>query len=77
MLRSVVLPLLIAFCLAANADEPQHDATKPPYERLLQGDDAKRAAKLNEKIEGTEVADKYDDAIELSKELLRSFTAWG
>ncbi len=55
--------------LAARADEPQPNAKKPPYERLLQGDDAKRAAELKEKIEEAEKADQYDEAIELSERL--------
>src|SRR5262245_23674588 len=55
--------------LAGSGDEPRQ-TPKPPYQRLLQGDDAKRAAALMEQIKAVEQADQYDEAIERCEELL-------
>ncbi len=70
MSRSLLVGLVVAGGLVAMADEPKPDPKKPMYERLLQGDDAKKAAELEEKIRETEQADKYDEAIKFSEELL-------
>jgi hypothetical protein len=67
---AMAVGLLVACCLLASADEPQLVSEKPPYERLLQRDDAKQALELTEKIEKAEQADQYDKAIDYSMELL-------
>jgi len=65
----LAVSFVIVCVLAARADEPKPDAKKPPYERLLEGDDAKQAAELNGQIEKAIEADQYDKAIELGQEL--------
>ncbi len=62
--------LVTAFGLAAVADDPKPDPTQPMYERLLRGDDAMRAADLQKKIAAEEEADRYDEVIKFSEELL-------
>jgi tetratricopeptide (TPR) repeat protein len=69
MRRSVLVGLLVACGLAA-ADDPKPDPKKPPYERLLAGDDLKRAAELGKKIVEAEEAERYDEAIKFCEELL-------
>jgi CHAT domain-containing protein/tetratricopeptide (TPR) repeat protein len=49
----------------ARAAEP-----KPPWQRLLTGDDAKKAAGLQQRIGELEAADRYAEVINLSEELL-------
>jgi tetratricopeptide (TPR) repeat protein len=71
MRQSFLLVTIAAFGLqVALADEPQPDAKKPPYERLLQGDDATQATELNEKIEKAGQDDQFDMVISLNQELL-------
>jgi CHAT domain-containing protein len=62
--------LLAAWTYTTTADEPQANSQKPPYARMLKGDDAKLAEELGKKIEEAEKADKYDEAIALSEKLL-------
>jgi hypothetical protein len=65
-MRHILAALLIlALALVAHADDP-----KPPWQRLLKGDDAKKAAALEKKIKDFEAADKYADAIRVGEELL-------
>src|SRR5205085_8740015 len=66
MLRIRIL-LLLALLLAvvAHASDP-----RPPWQRLLTGADAKKAAELEQRIEKLEAADKYAEAIRLGEELL-------
>jgi hypothetical protein len=45
-------------------------ADKPPYQRLLQGDDVKRAAELQKRIAERAAADDYGGAIQAAAELL-------
>jgi tetratricopeptide (TPR) repeat protein len=56
--------------LASRAGEPQTAAKKPFHERLLQGEDAKRAAELGQQIDRAEQTDQYKQAIEFSQKLL-------
>jgi hypothetical protein len=71
MRQSFLLAFIVGFGIqVAPADEPEPEAKKPPYERMLQGDDAKQAAELNKKIEQAEQADQYDKAIQYTEELL-------
>jgi hypothetical protein len=54
-----------------RADEPEKKAdTKPPYLRLLQGDDARKAAELEKRIAELEAAGRYNEAIRAAEELL-------
>ncbi len=66
MLR-ILLPGLLALSLAALgwADDP-----KPPWQRLLTGADAKKAADLGTRIAEAENADRYADALAATEELL-------
>ncbi len=65
------LGLLSLCALPLAAEEPKAKAeTKAPYERLLEGDDAKKAAGLAKKIEELEAADKYVEALKAAEELL-------
>ncbi len=63
--------MLFFTSLEADAEQPkaQTDA-KPPYERLLQGDEAKQAAELDKKIAKLEAADNYDEALKLQQQVL-------
>jgi CHAT domain-containing protein len=66
MLRMLFVVLLGLFlAVAAHAADP-----KPPWQRLLTGEDAKKAAGLEKRIEELETADKYAEAIRLGEELL-------
>src|SRR5687767_1185746 len=42
----------------------------PPYQRLLQSDDARRAAELEKRREEFEAADTYAEALKAAEELL-------
>jgi CHAT domain-containing protein/Tfp pilus assembly protein PilF len=54
-----------------TASEPKpKPEEKPPYQRLLQGDDAKRAAALEKRIEQFDEAGKFAEAIAAAEELL-------
>ncbi len=73
MIRSLILT--ITFCtlsLALIADDPKQTelAKKPMYERLLTGDDAKKALKLMKRIADLEATDDLESAIESQKELM-------
>src|SRR5947209_6808406 len=58
----VTLVLVLAAC-GVRADDPPKPDTKPMWQRLLQGKDAKKAAELEKKIAEYEKADRYPDAI--------------
>jgi CHAT domain-containing protein len=66
-LTSVAATLILA---VAFADEPAPTESKPPWQRMLQGDDAKKAATLVQQIEAAEQADEYDESVQLHEELL-------
>jgi CHAT domain-containing protein len=57
--------LCAAIAAVAHAAEP-----KPPWQRLLSGDDAKKAAGLQQRIERLEAAENYTEAIRLQEELI-------
>jgi hypothetical protein len=58
-------------CATARSDDPKpRTAPKPPWQRLLTGDDDKKAGGLEKRIEELEAADKYAEAIRLGEELL-------
>jgi tetratricopeptide (TPR) repeat protein len=66
MLRMLFVVLLaLSLTVVAHAADP-----KPPWQRLLTGEDAKKAAGLEKRIEELEAADKYAEAIRLGEELL-------
>src|SRR3954470_17557998 len=74
-MRAVLTALLLTSVLLAprllSADEPKQQAeTKPPYQRLLQGDDAQKAVELEKKIGQLEEADQYAEVIHTVEELL-------
>jgi hypothetical protein len=73
MLRFLVIAsaLLSAFAPRLVAEQPrENDGAKPPYERMLTGDDAKKAADFEKKMIELAAADNYDDAVTLWRELL-------
>ncbi len=63
---------LCVFAAGVAAQEPKKDApaTKPQWQRMLTGDDAKRAAELEQQIKKLEAADKRDEARTAAEELL-------
>jgi hypothetical protein len=66
MVRMRLLALLgLSLAVIAHAAD-----SKPPWQRLLTGEDAKKAAGLQQRIEELEAADKYAEAIRLQEELL-------
>jgi hypothetical protein len=66
MLRMITVSLLAAsLALVACADDP-----KPPWQRLLTGDDAKKAKELEKHSAELEAADNYAEAIRVGEELL-------
>jgi hypothetical protein len=67
-MRILLLALAAILVGTAWADDPPEKG-KPPYERLLQGDDAKTAMALQNKIDALEEADKYDETVQAAEEL--------
>jgi CHAT domain-containing protein/Tfp pilus assembly protein PilF len=61
---------LLACADAGRGDEPPKTEAKPPWQRLLQGNDAKQAATLQARIEELEKAGDYPAAITVAKQLL-------
>src|SRR5262245_22178061 len=49
------------------ADEPQKADVKTPLQRLLQGDDVKKARDLQKRVDDLAEADKYADALAAAK----------
>jgi CHAT domain-containing protein len=62
---SVVGAVIVLSCLIVVRAEDM-----PPYKRLLQGEDAKKAAELERRIKELEAADRYDEAVKTAEELL-------
>ena len=58
--------------LALSADEPAKasSATKPPWQRLLQGEDAKKAAELEKQSYQLQEAGKFEEGLALGAPLL-------
>src|SRR5262245_61493392 len=62
---------LLVLAWTSNAEEPQPKAdVKTPLQRLLQGDDARKARELQKRVEELAEADKYADALAAAKDLL-------
>jgi tetratricopeptide (TPR) repeat protein len=68
-MRTFLSVLVVLFIGPAWADDPPANKTKPPYERLLQGDDKKTAAAWEKKIADLEEADQYAEAVKVAEEL--------
>jgi hypothetical protein len=67
----LALALLTALAGGANAVKPKpKPGEKAPYQRLLQGDDAKQAAALQQRAQQREAADDYAGALQAAEELL-------
>src|SRR5262245_22708699 len=62
---------LVALLAAAllPAAEAQTPAAKPPYQRLLQGDDARKAAVWHKRINALAAAAKFAEAVTAAEEL--------
>src|SRR5579883_482139 len=73
MSRPVMLAIgiWVSVAVGRGADDPVSKAeVKPQWERMLQGEDAERAAELDKRIERAEEQDKYDEAVRAAMELL-------
>lgn len=68
MSARLTLTCAIVFIAAASAEGPAPSG--PPWKRLLQGEDAKKAAILNQKAVIAEFRNDYPAAIQAGKELL-------
>ncbi len=69
-MRTVLLGLVVLLLGTAWADDPPTaDKTRPPYERLLTGEDATIAATLERRIAEPERDDKYAEAVKAAEEL--------
>jgi CHAT domain-containing protein/tetratricopeptide (TPR) repeat protein len=70
---AVLFGLLLAPGGAAiRADAPKQDAAgKPPWQRLLQGEDARRAKELEERLGKAQEAGKFENALEAAEALAR------
>jgi CHAT domain-containing protein len=66
---ALVLLTALAGKTTAAGPEPE-PAEKPPYQRLLQGGDAKRAAALQKRADQRAAADDYAGAIQAAEQLL-------
>jgi CHAT domain-containing protein/tetratricopeptide (TPR) repeat protein len=68
----VLVSLLASAALLAlfQAPSPEDRLKLPPYKRLLEGEESKKAAELNKKITELQEADNYAEAIKAAKELL-------
>ena len=64
---AILIPSVLARAPKPGEAEP---APKPPWQRLLQGDDAKRAKDLDKAIEAALKADQWDKAIARAEELV-------
>jgi tetratricopeptide (TPR) repeat protein len=62
-----VLGCLAAAPAAEGAGAPP--AAKPPWQRLLQGDDAKKAAELEKRVAALQEAAKFEEALKVAQEL--------
>jgi tetratricopeptide (TPR) repeat protein len=69
MLLVALLGLSLAAVVRADDSKPKADA-KPQWQRLLTGDDARKAADLDKRIYPLMSADRYADAIATAEELV-------
>jgi tetratricopeptide (TPR) repeat protein len=61
--------LLGCAVLAAAADAEGPGRDKPPWQRLLQGDDASKAERLEQRLQELQEAEKFSAALEVAEEL--------
>jgi tetratricopeptide (TPR) repeat protein len=70
-LRAGVIHLAFGLLLLpffwVSGEEPA--AVKPPWQRLLQGDDAKKADELRKRLDGLQLAGKFAEAAEIAEQL--------
>src|SRR5262245_26629432 len=67
----LALTVLAALLTGTTAAEPEKQPVeKPPYQRLLQGDDAQQAAALEKRIGELREKDCYTEAVQAAEELL-------
>jgi tetratricopeptide (TPR) repeat protein len=71
MWRLGMCGLLAAVGLLVGADAPPTKPTppKPPWQRLLQGDDARKARQLEERLEQLQSGGQFEDALKAAEEL--------
>ena len=67
-----LLPLLLVLSLSppAPADDPKPPAERPPYERLLQGDDAQKVTELARQLGQELQANQYAKALVVVEEMV-------
>ena len=71
MRRGILLVILSVACVGVAAAQPEKKGeSRPPYQRRLQGDDARKAAELAETIREREQANQYAEAVRAAEELL-------
>jgi tetratricopeptide (TPR) repeat protein len=61
----LVGPVALVMLLSAEEPVPQ----KPPWQRLLQGDDARKARTLDERLQELQEAGKFEEALAVAEEL--------
>src|SRR5262249_14221569 len=72
-LPSILAPVMVATALAlsqAPSEQDVNDGGKPPGQRVLTIDDAKRVEALDKAIESKLKADRWDEAIARAQEVL-------
>src|SRR5262245_35461646 len=76
----LTLPLALGLCALATGQSSERGQQprepKPQWQRLLTGDDAKKATDLKKRIKELDDADKRDEALKLAKELLALRIEW-
>src|SRR5262245_13214251 len=76
----LTLPLALGLCALATGQSSERGRQprepKPHWQRLLTGEDAKKAADLTKRIQELDDADKRDEALKLAKELLALRIEW-
>jgi tetratricopeptide (TPR) repeat protein len=71
LLRAVVAVLLGLPVLGVSADPQGLGREKPPWQRLLQGADARKAEELQNRLAALRMAGKFDEALPIAEELAR------
>jgi Tfp pilus assembly protein PilF len=70
MLRTLFFVLVGQLVLGSLAPAADSVGEKPPWQRLLQGADAKKASELQACVTRLEEAEKWDEAVQAAEELL-------
>jgi len=65
-----VVPLLVVVGADVAVESPQKGPAKPPWQRLLQGDEARQARKLEARVNELVTAGDFNQAVEAAKEVL-------